>query len=151
MQCSCPGWQSVRIGKVSSSRVGKQSADVCLQSPFHPAWVRTPCSQQHAGLAGKELGGTQASWWFPVQRHGVLGGLSLLLLLVWLGAGRALCWQLAGWWQTAAGVLRCHRFFTGSCYPDDPSASLLLSVVSFVFLVFLPLKQTVHAFLILWC
>lgn len=64
-----------------------------------------------------------------------------------------LCWQLAGWleeggWQAAAGILRCHRLFTGSCYPADPSAFLLLSVPILCFLTLLPLKQTVHAFLL---
>lgn len=88
-----------------------------------------------------------------MQSHDT-GGLGQPLppaVAVGLGAGRALCWQLAGWEQAAAGILRCHRFFTGSCYPADPSASLLLSVLSFAFLLFLPLKQTVHALLIPWC
>lgn len=52
---------------------------------------------------------------------------------------------LAGWIQearrqAAAGILKCHRLFTGSCCPADPFAFLLLSVHILCFLTLLPLE-----------
>lgn len=127
---------------MGSSRVGKQSADVCLHSPFHqpgpglvltapcrPGWGRSWEGQRHLGVPW-------CCW--PGTASPVPPAVAPLAGCWW----SSLCWQLAGWWQAAAGILRPHRFFTGSCFPADPSASLLLSVLSFAFLLFLPLKQS---------
>lgn len=87
-------WGMERVG---GSRAGKQSADVCLHSRFLPGSGLFAQSSMQAWLR-KELGGSRhlgvslCKMMMPLA----LESISLLLLLLQLGAGTALCWQLAG-------------------------------------------------------
>lgn len=88
-------WGTDRVG---GSREGKQSAAVCPHSPFLSAWVRALCSQPQAWLR-KELGRDTGIWEAPHAERVMplaLESISLLLLLLQLGAGTALS---VGSWQ----------------------------------------------------
>lgn len=140
------GWESRELMSALTPFSSQPGSGLFAHSHVQ-AWLR------------KELGGIQASGWLHVQNGGAAGLREHLPPAVAPPAGcwySTPCWQLAGWLeeggqQAAAGILRCHRLFTGSCYPADPSAFLLLSVPVLCFLTLLPLKQTVHAFFFPWC
>lgn len=72
---------------------------MCAFTPLSTSLGQDLCSQQPAGLAGEGAGRDRGIWGFPGAAGLGQPLLSLLLLLLWLGAGGAVSvgsWQAGG-------------------------------------------------------
>lgn len=116
----CEDWES-------GQQQGGKAKCWCLHlPPVHPAWVRTACSKQHAGLAGEGAGRDAGIWVVPCAEP----------WCCWPWTASPSCCCSFSWVLVEHSLLAAGRVVTGSCWDftvPQVFHRLLLSSWSFCF------------------